>query len=717
VWATLTLVLLVGGYWYSRGEANEVRRDRYETIAAVGELKSSQIQRWRKERLADGRRVARAPAIGQAVTEFLLDSARLDRRTRVRTFLQSQRMEDVYDDVLLLAPNGRILLAAKDTSNPTGPATQRALAAALTSPEAALSDFFRDRDGAVDIDVAIALRDDAKKLLGVVVLRSRAESYLYPLIQSWPTPSHSAETVLIQRDGQNALMLSDLRHRPNTALSVVPLKVTNDPAVQAVLGRSGKFEGMDHNGAEVLADLSPIPGSPWFVMTKVDVDEIMAEAHDRAALIGAIVASLILLVATATAYGYRQRQVEMFRDLYESERQRREVNDAFHTTLSRIGEGIISTDANGLVRTMNSVAERLTGWTEQDARGKHVEEVFHEVDEGTRVTTESPVPVVLRLGAIVEKARHFTLIARDGTEHPIFESAAPIRDEHGAVTGMVLAFSDQTSQLAAREALRESEERLRLALAAANQGTYDINPQTDIWKVSAEVATMLGYDPAEFRVSTGEWLEMLHPDDETAVMRRFTEHVAGVLPVFQAEFRLRTKAGDWRWVRSVGKIVARTGDGRPLRMLGTHTDITERKQTEQALRENAERLEQVIHMTHIGIFDHDHLTGVTYWSPQQRQIYGVDADSPCNLAAYLSLVHPEDRESVLPATQRAHDPASDGLFDIENRIIRPDGDIRWLTTRSQTFFDGEGAARHPIRTVGAVKDRTDRKAAEAEVRL
>ena len=121
---------------------------------------------------------------------------------------------------------------------------------------------------------------------GAVVLICDASRFLYPLIQSWPTPSRTAETVLVQRQGDGVLFLNDLRHRPDTALKLrIPLTETDVPAVMAVRGREGVVEGTDYRGMPVVSVILPVPDSPWFMVAKEDAAEVYGEWHSRALLI------------------------------------------------------------------------------------------------------------------------------------------------------------------------------------------------------------------------------------------------------------------------------------------------------------------------------------------------------------------------------------------------------------------------------------------------
>jgi PAS domain S-box-containing protein len=143
--------------------------------------------------------------------------------------------------------------------------------------------------------------------------------------------------------------------------------------------------------------------------------------------------------------------------------------------------------------------------------------------------------------------------------------------------------------------------------------------------------------------------------------------------------------------------------------------VTRRARAEEAQHVQAERLRQTVRVSQIGIFDHDHRSDTIYWSPEQRRNYGWELDEPVTLEGFIGQVYPEDRERIGLAVARAHDPSGNGLFDVEHRITRRDGAVRWLSTRSQTLFEGEGSERRAVRTIGGVADITERK--ELDLRL
>jgi PAS domain S-box-containing protein len=457
--AASVLIAAIGALQY-RVDVRRITHEQSEMLKSVGALKEQQIAVWRSDRLGDALRFAQGPSLVTAVRQIFQEANKAIGQSNGLAMLRLNCKGAFYQNAIIASTSGDVLLAASMPLTPLPETTLRAIRTAVATQSPTFSDIYQScskRQVHIDTVAPIAI-DDTNAVSALLILRSDANTFLYPLIKFWPTDSASAETMLVKREGDEVCFLNDVRHCTNTALRLrTPLTQRENPAVRAALGFRGICEGTDYRGVDVLADIRAIPNSNWFLVSQMDFSEIQDETRYRAVAIARIAGLCILLVAALIATGYRRRQSRLYSSLYKAEREQRESHEKFETILYSIGDGVIVTDAQARVCQMNAAAEHLAGWSEAEARGKPLGDVFRIVQAETRAPAENPVDRVFREGKVAGLANHTVLIARDGTERLIADCAAPVRDAHGTMTGVVLVFRDQTAEYAAQKALRESE--------------------------------------------------------------------------------------------------------------------------------------------------------------------------------------------------------------------------------------------------------------------
>ncbi|MEW6753884.1 MAG: PAS domain-containing protein [Candidatus Latescibacterota bacterium] len=574
------LGLAAGGYGYYRRDQHAIAARKHQELHAIAQLKVGQVLAWRQERLEDARKTSSSPLFARGVAAWLADRRLAGLQSDLQGRLVLEQQHSVYADALLLDCDGHILLSAREEPDPVGPATVQAVDSAFAAGAAVLGDFYRCPHGRVHLDAVAPVVDALGRSLAAVVLRSNAEDFLYPLIGSWPTPSRSAETLLVRRDGADVFYLNDLRQQPGAALSLrIPLTRTDLPAVQAVLGREGVFEGVDYRGVAVLADLSPVPGATWYMVAKVDRSEILAEAHYRAGVVAGFALVSILLALALTAYAYRQRQADLYRRLYEAGEERHQAQEEFRATLYSIGDGVITTDTEGRVCRMNPVAERLTGWAEGEAQGLPLSQVFRIVNEETRAQVENPVQKVLRDGAVVGLANHALLLARDGAEHPVADSGAPIRSQGREVSGVVLTFRDQTQDRAAAAQVEQQKDLLATLVNRLPDYIYVKDRDSRFVLANEALAADLGCAGPEELVGRSDQ-DFFPPAMAAGFLADEQEVLRTGRPLINREERVQTAPGRTRFVLS-SKVPLRDRSGAVTGLVGIGRDITRRKQDEQ----------------------------------------------------------------------------------------------------------------------------------------
>jgi PAS domain S-box-containing protein len=709
VLAVLTLValgvLLVGARVY-RDQERALRRDAEHELEAIAALKVGQIAAWRAEKLADAAVLTENAILTEMVSAWLI-SPQEDRTEPLLAHMRSLRTHYHYADVLLLDAQGHVRLAVEDLPEQPHEALLRALEDAWALGVPTIADLHQGPgDLAPHVDVVaplFAANAPASPPVGAFVLRMDAEQFLYPLIQTWPTPSESAETLLVRREGDAVLFLNDLRHREGAALALqVPLDQVLVPAAQAVQGRVGMVEGVDYRGEPVYAALSPVPDSPWFLVSKVDAQEVLGPWRLRSALILGLVAALLTSVALAGATLLQGNARARDHERMQAAEALRESEERHRATLMSVGDAVIATDADAQVTLLNPVAEALTGWPAEEALGQPLEQVFHIINEMTRLPVESPAERVLREGQVVGLANHTLLLGRDGVERPIADSGAPVRAANGEVGGVVLVFRDQSQERAAQRALEESEARFRALFDASPLASalYDLDGR--LVECNRAMVELLGYTEGELA-----GVDPTHPEDRREGAVLFQRLATDQLPRYQREKRYVRKDGRLIWARlSAAPIL--DADARPRYVILVIEDITARREAQRALADERLLLRTVIDNLHAAIYVKDRQGRKTLANRQDLDNIGASTEAEV-LGKTDAELFPFEVAQELMAAEQAVLEAGEPVLDHEERLVNSQGKQIWLATSKLPLLNEQGEI---VGLVGIGHDITARKEAE-----
>jgi PAS domain S-box-containing protein len=262
-----------------------------------------------------------------------------------------------------------------------------------------------------------------------------------------------------------------------------------------------------------------------------------------------------------------------------------------------------------------------------------------------------------------------------------------------------------------KASLEESEFRWKFALEGSGLGVWDWNIQTGKVFYSTRWKVMLGYAEDEIGDGNDEWELRLHPDDRQAVHAHVQACQDGAEPYYDVDCRYLCRDGSYKWIRDRGMVTERSGDGEPLRMIGTHSDISERKLLEASLRQHQAELEAAQRVAQLGSWTLDLATGRVVWSESLYRMYSLDPDRPPpDYTAQAGLFTAESWDSLTAAVSRTQE--SGAFYELELEIIRVDGTHGWMLARGEAVRDMSGAI---VGLRGIVMDISERKQTQTRV--
>ncbi|MCU0791872.1 MAG: PAS domain S-box protein [Opitutaceae bacterium] len=442
--------------------------------------------------------------------------------------------------------------------------------------------------------------------------------------------------------------------------------------------------------------------------------------------------SLVLagLVFSLQSFGLRAQRLAETRtaELKAAKEELENATRLQRAVLEGAAHGIISTTPEGVITSFNRAAELMLGYTREEMVGKQTPAVFHDAAdvaeraaelsaaEGTRIEPGFEVFVHRARQGLVDE-RRWIYVRKDGSRFPVWLSVTTLFDETGATKGFLGIAQDLSERERVEAALRDAEERWSFALEGSNAGVWDWDAQANTVFLSRKWKELLGYADHEIAGSLADWEMRVHPDDLPGAYVNLRRHFAGETPHYEHEHRMLRKDGTWLWVCDRGKVVSWAGPGRPRRVIGAYTDISEQIRIRGDLAASRDRLETIFSATEEGLVLQGpggvliecneaacHILGLS-----REQLTGLDSMDPRWRAVREDESPLPGEEHFAPVALRTGKPQRDRIMGVD----RPDGTRVWLRVTSIPILEGDGVAR---RVVTSFTDITQRLALERELR-
>ena len=436
------------------------------------------------------------------------------------------------------------------------------------------------------------------------------------------------------------------------------------------------------------------------MITKVDTREVFSELYYRAVMVIIIILILLSMVGIGIGWLYSNRNKKIYSELLLTGTALRKSQDEFRTILYSIGDAVIITDIKGFVRNMNHVAEQLTGWIEAEAIGEKIDDVFHIVNEETFSEVENPIKRVLQEGVIVGLANHTLLISKDGKKIPIADSAAPIKNTIGDITGVVLVFRDQTEERKAQKALAESEVKFRETVKYLDEGYYSVTADGLLIDHNQAFNRILGFDIAMDLRGAKLPDFWQNPEDRKIYLQELIK--CGFIKNYLINAK---KIGGEEIVVMANSHIVKDEKGGVVRIEGTYNDFTKLKQAEKALTESEIKYRTLFETAQVGMY-RSKTDGSAFLDVNDKfaEIFGFDRNEMIGMPGHIRWADPEDRDKMMSLLKKQ----AGVLFNYECKVLDRNGkNIDILA--SIKLHSEEGYLD------GIMLDITDRKRAEKAV--
>ena len=633
IFVAFTVLISSAGYVFYRSQEGHIKRRSFDQLAAIADLKVHEIATWHRERLADGRAIFAANPFVANHLELARKGSPGDNAKQTILRWMAVMIENYgYESILLLRPDGSLLFSPSRDSETLDPLEQTLVAGAVAARDVVFSDLYRtsaSREIRLSLAVPILAQRGEAQPAGVLLLRIDPHQYLYPLIQSWPTPSKSAESLLVRRDGDEVVFLNELRHRRDSALAFrLPLSQPDLPAAKAALGEEGVLEGTDYRGVPVLAALRRIPDTPWSIVAKVDQDEIYGPIKTRGRYTLALVALLIVGAGLGVGLLWREQLARYQQRLNTQIARQAEL---LHEVLSASPDHVLMLDKAGRVTYPSHGAPEAMGGAPIGATGASWLDLGFPPELSRQLQPQ--------LQSVFETGRRLTdeTTFQIGSGRRAFEYIlSPVHGMDRGVDAVVVTLRDITERKQAEEDLRRARDELEIRV---QERTVELSRASELLeKIFSSTGVMIAYMDKDFnfiRVNRAyaeadeqppgffvgkNHFELFPNEENEAIFRKVVEtgepHFAHQKPF---EYAAHPERGMTYWDWSLHPV--KEPEGRVSGVVLSLINVTDRIRAQEKLRQNEELLRNVLELLPVGVWITDRQGRIVQGNPAGYRIW------------------------------------------------------------------------------------------------
>lgn len=685
--------VVTGGFVAYRNYEEDYRTQVQHQLAAIADLKVDQLEDWRNERMVDGKFFYRNAIFSELVKRYVTNRSDSVARKGLLAWMEQIQKAYGYDLISLLDARFNKMLIFPQRIERDQSFIGKEAAIAVRSGEMAFQDFYYNEQlhsNFVKALVPMFAEHPDSELIAVLSLRIDPRD-LFPMLQKWPTPSKSAETLLLRREGSAVVYLNQFRHREGAAhILRNSLENADDPAVMAAWGRIGLLEGVDNRNESVIAFARPVPGSSWILVTKIDVAEVFGPLRERFWLTIFLVGALIVGTGAMMTLAWRRERNRYYREQYELSGALRASEQRFRETLDNVQLAALLLDPEGRVIFCNKFLLHLLGRSQTDVAGK---DWFSFLPEGEKERMRT-----LHRENLCAEPGHVRfdnpIQTSSGELRHIRWKSTAVHNADGEVTSVVNLGEDVTERKRAEAALQESEDIFSQFMEHSPVYVFFKDHEGRALRLSGNFEEMLGKPLPELLGKTA--YDLFPPELAGNIIAADREILRGGKPVVVDEELRGRHYTTIKFPISIG--------GRPRYLAGYTIDTTERKKVENALSESEARFRQIAdNIRDIFFLYEKEGDKLLYMSGVVASVFGV---SPAMVEADRQLVekavHPDDVHHVKFVRPEFFYSMP---LDEEFRVLKPsDGEVRWMRLRSFLIRDERGDV---VRVAGLATDITD----------